>query len=124
PTSRLAPPGPLRESRSITTARSSSTDRNSPQIETIEPLLFLILASAFAWSPIGARADDAKPYPRISEEAFKARLEFFDYDKAVPLDGRVVRQWDEEKAVRQKIVFRGAQGFLVPGYIEFPKSGP
>ena len=86
-------------------------------------LLMLILAAAFVWPLSGTCAEDAKPYPRISEEAFKARLPFFDYDKAIPLEGRVVRQWDEGKSLRQKIVFRGAQGFLVPGYVEFPKSG-
>ena len=63
------------------------------------------------------------PYPRISEEAFKARLPFFDYDKTIPLEGRVVWQRDEAGGTRQKIVFRGAQGFLVPGYLEFPKAG-
>jgi dienelactone hydrolase len=69
-----------------------------------------------------AFAQDAEPYPRISEEAFKARLPFFDYDKTIPLEGRIVREWDEEKTLRQKFVFRGAQGFLVPGMIELPKG--
>jgi dienelactone hydrolase len=72
----------------------------------------------------GAGADEAKPYPRISEEMFKGRLAFFDYDKTIPLEGRTVRQWDEDNSVRQKIVFRGAQGFLVPGLVEWPKVGP
>jgi len=62
------------------------------------------------------------PYPRISEEAFRARLGFFDIDKKIPLEARVVRQWDKPDTLREKIVFRGAQGFLVPGYLEFPKS--
>ena len=84
----------------------------------------LILVAACAWLPRAACADDAKPYPRISEEAFKARLGFFDYDKAIPLEGRVAQQWDQDNSVRQKIVFRGAQGFRVPGQIEFPKAAP
>jgi dienelactone hydrolase len=70
-------------------------------------------------------AEDAKPpsgdpYPRISEEGFKARLPFFDYDTKIPLEARIVREWRKDGTVRQKIVLRGAQGFLVPGYIEFP----
>jgi len=69
-----------------------------------------------------ASGEDAAPYPRISEEAFKARLPFFDYDKSIPLEGRIVRQWDREGTLRQKLVFRGAQGFLVPAYLEFPKT--
>ncbi|MBI5090881.1 MAG: alpha/beta fold hydrolase [Candidatus Hydrogenedentes bacterium] len=67
-------------------------------------------------------AEDATPYPRITEEAFKARLPFFDYDTKLSLDGRVVQQWKEGDTVRDKIVFRGAQGFLVPGYFEVPNK--
>lgn len=67
-------------------------------------------------------AEDALPYPRVSEEAFKARLPFFDYNASVPLEARVVREWDRDGTVRQKIAFRGAQGFMVPGYIEFPEA--
>lgn len=64
----------------------------------------------------------AQPYPRISEEAYKARLPFFDIDPGIPLEARVVREWEEDETLRQKIVFRGAQGFLVPGYLEMPKT--
>lgn len=71
-----------------------------------------------------ARADEAGPYPRISEEAYKARLPFFEYNKEIPLEARVVRNWDSETTVREKFVFRGAQGFLVPGLIEVPKHAP
>ena len=67
-------------------------------------------------------AEEATPYQRISEEAFKARLPFFDYDPNIPLEARVVREWDDQDRLRQKIVFRGAQGFLVPGYLEYPKT--
>jgi dienelactone hydrolase len=68
-----------------------------------------------------AWAAEAKPFPRITEEAFKARLSFFEYNQAVPLEGRIVREWNQQTK-REKIVFRGAQGFLVPGYLEFPGS--
>lgn len=67
-------------------------------------------------------AEEATPYQRISEEAFKARLPFFDYDPNIPLEARVVREWDDKDTLRQRIVFRGAQGFLVPGYLEYPKT--
>jgi len=70
----------------------------------------------------GARAEDTNAYPRISEEGFKARLPFFDYDKSIPLEGRFVQEWKDHGRLRQKFVFRGAQGFLVPGYIEFPST--
>ncbi len=72
-------------------------------------------------APELSQTPDTTPYPRISEEAFKARLGFFSYDPSIPLDARVVREWDTDSSLRQKIVFRGAQGFWVPGYLEFPK---
>jgi len=69
-----------------------------------------------------ARAEETNAYPRISEEAFKARLPFFDYDKSIPLEGRLVQEWKTAGRLKQKFVFRGAQGFLVPGYLEFPST--
>lgn len=81
-----------------------------------------ILCSAAAWPGFDSRSEEAAPYPRITEEAFKARLPFFDYDKSIPLEGRVVQEWKQDGGLRQKIVLRGAQGFLVPGYVEFPRT--
>jgi len=69
-----------------------------------------------------ATAEDTSPYPRISEEAFKARLPFFSHEPGIPLEGRVVQEKDRDDTVKQKFVFRGAQGILVPGYLEFPKQ--
>ncbi len=85
-------------------------------------LVALLLTVGFGQG-LRVRAADALPYPRISREAFQARLPFFDYDSGIPLDGRVVRQWESDGTVRRKVVFRGAQGFLVPGMLEFPKNG-
>jgi dienelactone hydrolase len=74
----------------------------------------MTVAAASAW------AEETNAYPRISEESFKARLPFFDYDKSIPLEGRIVREWRQGGGLKQKLVFRGAQGLLVPGYLEFP----
>jgi dienelactone hydrolase len=84
---------------------------------------FLIIACGVASLAIPALSETATPYARITEEAFKARLPFFDYDKTIPLEGRVVLQREQEIGTRQKIAFRSAQGFLVPGYLELPKGG-
>ena len=85
--------------------------------------LFCVAAVCLFSNPtFSASAEDAVPYPRISEEAFKARLPFFDYDKSIPLEGRIVQEWKQDDRLKQKFVFRGAQGFLVPGYVEFPST--
>ena len=66
--------------------------------------------------------EEAQVYPRVSREAFEARLPFFEYDRDIPLDGRIVLEKTEEHSLRWKLVFRGVQGFLVPGYLEIPKE--
>ena len=83
------------------------------KLRCLSILIFAFLTAASAQQP--------EPYGRITREAFDARLPFFDYDPQIPLEARIVREWDGDDSLRQKIVFRGAQGFLVPGYIEFPK---
>ncbi len=83
----------------------------------------LIVACGIAFWTLPALSEQATPYARITEEAFKARLPFFDYDRTIPLEGRMVLQRKQESGTREKIVFRGAQGFLVPGYLESPKAG-
>lgn len=85
---------------------------------------WLILGCLSTLLTFSIHAEDTNAYPRISEEAFKARLPFFDYDKSIPLEGRIVQEWKQAGGLRQKFVFRGAQGFLVPGFIEFPNSNP
>jgi dienelactone hydrolase len=81
----------------------------------------LILAGVVLCGAAGAQ--ESSPYPRVSQETFRARLAFFGIDPAIPLEARVVGRKDRPGSVREKIVFRGAQGFLVPGYLEFPKAG-
>ena len=67
-------------------------------------------------------APGAEPYPRVSREVFQARLPFFAHEPAIPLEARVVGMQERPEAIREKIAFRGAQGFLVPGYLELPKQ--
>ena len=58
----------------------------------------------------------------IGEEAFSVLMAFYDYDAEIPLEARVVELKERAASVRRKVVFRSARGFLVPGYLEFPKE--
>ena len=60
---------------------------------------------------------------RLGEEATRELYEFYEYDRTIPLETRIVEKREKDGAVREKIVFRGVQGFLVPGYLEYPASG-
>jgi len=59
----------------------------------------------------------------IGDEAYQVILQFYQYDKDIPLDAAVVEKLDREEYVREKIVFRGANDFRVPGYLAIPKVG-
>jgi dienelactone hydrolase len=74
-----------------------------------------------AAQPVGS-AQDVQMKP-IGEEAFRAVLEFFQYDKQVPLDVRIVDILDTPDYTREKIVFTGVRDGRVPGYLAIPKVG-
>jgi dienelactone hydrolase len=61
---------------------------------------------------------------RLGEDAFRLLLAVYDYDPAIPLDSRIVERIEKDGIPREKIVFRGAQGFYVPGYLQFPPKHP
>ena len=49
-------------------------------------------------------------------------LQVYDYDPAIPLDARIVERIEKDGLSREKVVFRGAQGFYVPGYLQLPRD--
>jgi len=59
----------------------------------------------------------------VGEEAYELLVSFSDYDRDIPLEGRVVEQKELDHGLRRKVVFRSARGFLVPGFLETPKKG-
>jgi dienelactone hydrolase len=65
-----------------------------------------------------SRADD-KVAP-LGEDAFRLLLQVYDYEPTIPLEARIVERIEKDGLPREKIVFRGAQGFYVPGYLQFP----
>ena len=72
-------------------------------------LLFMLSTITFLAAFSTASSEESAPYPRISREAFEARLPFFDPCPGVPLDAHIVREWDEDTSIRWKFVFRGGQ---------------
>ncbi len=61
---------------------------------------------------------------RLGPEAAAAVRHVFDYDVRIPLEARIVEKSNEDGAIREKVVFRGAQGFLVPAYLQIPPALP
>ena len=59
---------------------------------------------------------------RLDKEGSRAIATCFDYDKSIPLEPRIVERSKKDNALREKIVFRGVQGFLVPAYFQLPSE--
>lgn len=87
--------------------------------------LFALVAAARADEPAQATTTAADPPPieQLGEEACRAVAQFYEYDRTIPLEARLVEKVKKDDLLREKIVFRGAQGFLVPAYLQFPPSG-
>lgn len=83
----------------------------------------LLIPFACNWS-VCVRADDAPSaepvVERLSEEGCRTLASCYDYDKSIPLEPRVVEVLKKNDGGREKIVFRGVQGFLVPAYFQLP----
>ena len=59
----------------------------------------------------------------LGGEAHRLLLRMYDYDPEIPLEARIVERDDNGPHVRFKIVFRGARGAVVPGYLQLPAKG-
>jgi len=80
----------------------------------------LIIIKVDNWRDSDSLRSAIKP---IGKEAYKAIIQFFQYDRGIPLDARVVATEDFPDFVREKIAFNGARGNRVPGYLGIPKKG-
>lgn len=59
----------------------------------------------------------------LSDDAYQAMLQFYQYDKDVPLDPIIIKQSETEDYTLEKIAFKGADELLIPGYFALPKKG-
>lgn len=85
-------------------------------------ILFYISLSFFP-SLIVAQENDSIGINPINSEAFKVMTQFFDYDKSIPLEARIVANDEEPNYTREKLVFQGPGNSRVPGYLAIPKEG-
>ena len=58
----------------------------------------------------------------LGEEAYELLTSFYDYDRDIPLEARVVEKQDLPNCTREKIVFRVRDSWVV-GYLGIPKTG-
>lgn len=58
----------------------------------------------------------------IGEEAYSILVQFYEYDRDLPLDPRVFDREENGAVIREKIVFRGVRDNRVPGYLAIPTT--
>lgn len=67
---------------------------------------------------------DRRGFEPIGEDGYSILQPFYEYDRSIPLNGRVITHEETGAFVRDKVVFRGARDSLVPGLLGVPKAGP
>jgi YD repeat-containing protein len=85
----------------------------------------MLIFCCLVWCATSAlAADNAEPgrLEAVGAEAFEAMSRFYAYDRTIPLEARVVEQNEQEASVREKIIFRGVRGLMVPAYLEIPEN--
>jgi dipeptidyl aminopeptidase/acylaminoacyl peptidase len=90
--------------------------------------LVLLLGLVFCFISISSFAhskdkQDELKKMLLEDDAFQAILQFYEYDKDIPLAAAVVEKMDQKKFTKEKIVFRGAHDYRVPGYLAIPMTG-
>lgn len=78
-----------------------------------------LAAPAVSWAQTGATPD----LVAIDRPAFEIMRDFFEYDRAMPLDARVTERVEAPNYVREKIVFSGPRDRRVPGFLAMPADG-
>lgn len=66
---------------------------------------------------------DVSPIKLLNADATKLLAEVYQVNETIPLDARLVEKSPKDGILREKIVFRGAQGYLVPAYFQIPPQG-
>jgi hypothetical protein len=62
----------------------------------------------------------AQPPEILSDEAYQAVLQFYQYDEGMPLDARVVEKQLTPDYIREKVVVNGIRDSRVPAYLGYP----
>jgi cephalosporin-C deacetylase-like acetyl esterase len=95
----------------------------------IKLLLSFLLAIVYCWTAITPtiaqvkKADAQTDIPLVSNEVYQTIVQFFEYDRNIPLDARIVSKEAFQGANKEKIVFTGVNHSQVPALLIIPKDG-
>ncbi|WP_242206521.1 alpha/beta hydrolase [Aestuariivivens insulae] len=61
--------------------------------------------------------------PLVSEEVYQALAQFFEYDKNIPLNAKIISKDKFEGCNKEKLMFTGVNNSKVPAYLITPNNG-
>jgi dienelactone hydrolase len=82
--------------------------------------LLLFLTGSISVMPQEKTTFDLQP---AGDDVYKTLVHFYQYDKDIPFDARVVTKMRTKTCDFEKIVFTGIRTSRVPGYLAFPITG-
>ncbi len=62
-------------------------------------------------------------FPIVDEATYNVFVEFYQYDRNLPLDAEIIEATEEEDYSLQKITFRSVHDQIVPAILALPKEG-
>ncbi len=88
---------------------------------TVSLFYILLIANTPVYAQV--KKDDPKTeVPEVGQEVFRSIMQFYEYDRSIPLDSRIVSDETYQGASKQKIVFRGVYNSHVPSLLIVPKD--
>jgi dienelactone hydrolase len=80
----------------------------------------LIFTSTYAQN---TKEDTKSILPVVSNEAYQAIVQFYEYDAEIPLEAQIAEKKELPYGNREKIIFTGINQSRVPSYLIIPKDG-
>lgn len=90
---------------------------------SISRLILLLLFFTAKSISLTSQENQSYRINTVGEEAYKAILQFYQYDKDIPLELRKVERIETDEYIREKVVFIGVNNSKVVGYLATPKAG-
>ena len=85
-------------------------------------LLSILITCLTSITLYSQESDSNAALQPLDTELFLTVSSFFQYDRAIPLDAKVLARKETSWYIREKIAFTGVRGDQVPGYLFIPKN--
>lgn len=96
---------------------------NSIFLSHILLTIVLCLITCLSVSAQVKKNDAQTTIPVVSQEVYQSIARFYEYDKSISIDDRILSNEKYEGAYKQKIVFQGINNSRVPALLIVPKDG-